>query len=106
MMTTQRIQRFEDLGFEWESPRNGSWEDRLAELVTFRKIHGHCNIPHKYSKNTKLGEWVSHQRSLYRLHLEGKKSFMTVSRVQELESLNFEWRRVMLCSTPAPGKSV
>jgi hypothetical protein len=27
----------------------------------------------------------------YKLHLKGKKSFMTLSRIQELESLGFKW---------------
>jgi hypothetical protein len=46
----------------------------------------------KYSENTKLGEWVSNQRSKYGLQLEGKKSPVTVPRIQALESLGFEWK--------------
>ena len=107
-MTVSRIQELERLGFKWRVTRvcSGAWEERLSELADFRRIHGHCNVPYSHSENTQLGCWVKTQRRQYRLHLEGKKSFMTVSRVQELESLNFEWRRVMLCSAPAPGKSV
>jgi hypothetical protein len=64
------------------------WEDRLIELADYRKLHGHCNVPRKYSRNAKLGTWVSIQRSQYKLHLlEGKKSCMTYSRIQELEGL-------------------
>jgi hypothetical protein len=32
---------------------------RLSELADYRKIHGHCNVPAKYSENTKLGNWVN-----------------------------------------------
>jgi hypothetical protein len=64
---------------------------RMSELTVYRKIHGHCNVPRRYSKNTKLGNWVSYQRQRYKLHLEGEKSSMTLPRIQELESLGFEW---------------
>jgi hypothetical protein len=35
----------------------------LSELVDYRKIHGHCNVP-RNSKNIKLAMWVKKQRSL------------------------------------------
>jgi hypothetical protein len=66
-----------------------AWEVRLSELADYRRIHGHCNVPQRYSENTKLGSWVGTQRSQYRFHVDGKRSFMTLSRIQELESLRF-----------------
>jgi hypothetical protein len=69
-----------------------AWEDRLSELADYRKIHGHCNVPQRYNKNTKLGQWVGTQRKQYRLQQEGKTSHMTLSRIKELESLGFKWR--------------
>jgi hypothetical protein len=89
-MTTVRIQELESLGFEWDS-QGAAWEDRLSELAVYRKIYGNCNVPHSYSENTKLGKWVANQRCQYRLQLEGKTSHMTTYRIQELESLCFEW---------------
>jgi hypothetical protein len=89
-MTTFRILELESLGFEWDC-YNAAWEYRLSELADYRKIQGHCNVPRYYSKNTKLGSWVFSQRSQYKLHLEGKKSPMTLTRIQELECLGFKW---------------
>jgi predicted chitinase len=89
-MTLSRIQELESLGFELGS-RAASWKDRLRELADYRKIHGHCNVPHNYSENSKLGCWVSTQRTQYKLRAEGKKSQITLPRIQELESLGFEW---------------
>jgi hypothetical protein len=90
-MTLSRIQALESLGFEWEWDSHGAaWEDRLSELASYRKTHGHCNLPQKYSENPKLARWVATQRLNYRLHLEGKT--MAVSRIEELESLDFEWK--------------
>jgi hypothetical protein len=61
-----------------------AWENRLSELADYRKIHGHCNVPRRYSENP---QWVTNQRNNYRLHMEGKKSHMTTFRIQALESL-------------------
>jgi hypothetical protein len=86
-MTNFRIHALEDLGFKWSV-----WEDRLSQLADYRKIQGHCNVPYKCSENTKLAHWVTNQRKNYRLHADGKPSPMTLPRIQELESLGFEWK--------------
>jgi hypothetical protein len=64
----------------------------LSELADYCKVNGHCNVPQYYSENSKLGYWVAHQRTHYRFHLEGKTSQITLSRIQALESLGFEWK--------------
>jgi hypothetical protein len=89
-MTPFRIQELERLGFEWNC-LGATREERLSELAVFRNIHGHCNVPRRYSENAKLGMWVSKQRSNYKLYRDGKKTHMTALRIQELESLGFEW---------------
>jgi predicted chitinase len=89
-ITLSRIKELENMDFEWGS-HGASWEDRMSELTDYRKIYGHCNVPHNYSENTKLANWVTNQRSHYRLQQEGKTSPMTLSRIKELESLGFEW---------------
>jgi hypothetical protein len=92
-MTPLRIQKLESLGFEWiRSCFLTAWEGRLSELADYRKIHGHCNVPQRYSENTKLGKWVKTQRYQYKLHLKGKRSSLTLSRIQALGSLGFEWK--------------
>jgi hypothetical protein len=88
--TLFRIQALEGLGFEWNS-YDAVWDYHLSELADYRNIHGHCNVPRKYSGNTKLAYWVRNQRQQYRLHVEEKKSFMTTHRIQALENLDFQW---------------
>jgi hypothetical protein len=90
-MTLSRIQKLESLDFEWDS-HSAVWKNRMSELADYRKIHGHCNIPHNYSENMKLGQWVSTQRTNYWLHVKGKTSQMTLPRIQALESLSFRWK--------------
>jgi hypothetical protein len=89
-MTTFRIKELESLGFEWDR-RGAVWEDRFSELADYRKIHRHCSVPRVYSENPQLGQWVGTQRKQYKLHLEVNKSFITLPRIQVLESLDFEW---------------
>jgi hypothetical protein len=89
-MTNFRIKELESLGFEWDK-HGTAWGYHLNELADYREIHGHCNVPTKYSENTKLGTWVGNQRCQYKLHLEGKASPMTTFRIKELEKLGFEW---------------
>jgi hypothetical protein len=92
-ITLPRIEALESLGFEWGSRgATFTWEDRLSELADYRKVHGHCNVPQKYSENPKLATWVTRQRTQYRLHQEGRTSQITLPRIQALESLGFEWR--------------
>jgi hypothetical protein len=89
-MTAFRIQELESLGFEGGS-HTVAWEDRLIELADYRKIHGHCNVPRRRSENLKLSRWVGAQRTHYWLYKKGKPSQITTFRIQELESLGFEW---------------
>jgi hypothetical protein len=89
-MTPFRIQDLERLGFEWDF-QSAAWEEHWSQLADYRKMNGHCYVPHNYPENTKLGKWVEKQRQDYRLYLEGKKSPMTPFRVQKLEHLSFEW---------------
>jgi hypothetical protein len=84
-----RMQALESLGFEWGVCVG--WEDRLSELADYLKVHGHCNVPQKYSENVKLGTWVGNQRYQYSLHLKGKTSHITLPRMQALERLGFDW---------------
>jgi hypothetical protein len=103
-MTTARIQELESIGFEWRVSVT-AWDVRLSELADFRKVQGHCNVPHKYSENTKLAKWVTNQRSLYMLHLKGKTSSMTPPRIRALESLSFEWQHSVSQGKGTPKKT-
>lgn len=89
-MTEERVKALEDIGFVWDS-QGAAWGERLAELRQYRQEFGHCNVPSNFSQNPQLATWVKCQRRQYKLHEEGKPSNMTPQRVQELESLGFEW---------------
>lgn len=58
-MTTERIRMLDDIDFSWNGPQKVTWSERYNELLNFKKIFGHCNVPQKYKNNPQLGVWVS-----------------------------------------------
>ena len=61
------------------------WQQRLKELEAFKRTHGHCNVPAKYSPNRPLANWVFYIRGL-------KKSGQIASDLaRRLDGLGFAW---------------
>lgn len=89
-MTRERAKLLEDNGFVWDA-QEAAWQERLRELLTFKKKFGHCAVPVNYSDNPKLGTWVKRQRWLYKLSQQGKPASITVDRIITLESHGFMW---------------
>lgn len=89
-MTTDRIRVLEEIGFIWDS-HEAAWEDRLRELLEYKKSNGNCLVPSNYPSNPQLATWVKCQRRQYKLYWEGRPSNMTVERIMELEQHGFEW---------------
>jgi superfamily II DNA or RNA helicase len=80
----ERINLLEKIGFFFE-PLNETWKKRYEELKKFKKKYGHCNVPHKYKDNPRLGGWVVQQRKFC------KKNFLTEERLGLLKKLNFSF---------------
>ena len=67
------------------------WQERFQELVEYRKEYGHCLVPHNWSGNVPLAQWVKRQRYQYKLLQEGKHSTMSVERRNILNAMGFVW---------------
>lgn len=68
------------------------WYQKFEELVLFRKVHGHCLVPHTYVQNLPLARWVKRQRYQYKLMKDGHpKTSMTEERAKMLEDIDFVW---------------
>ena len=67
------------------------WQERFEELVEFRKEHGNCLVPHNWSGNRSLAQWVKRQRYQYKLKQEGRHSTLTDERLHVLEDMGFVW---------------
>eukprot|EP00429_Kryptoperidinium_foliaceum_P036643 CAMPEP_0176178096 /NCGR_PEP_ID=MMETSP0120_2-20121206/91256_1 /TAXON_ID=160619 /ORGANISM="Kryptoperidinium foliaceum, Strain CCMP 1326" /LENGTH=1067 /DNA_ID=CAMNT_0017516245 /DNA_START=166 /DNA_END=3371 /DNA_ORIENTATION=+ len=64
-LTQDRIQRLQNLGFVWSL--RDDWATHYEELKAYKAVHGHCNVPARYSANRRLGIWVSAQRQQYKI---------------------------------------
>ena len=71
--------------------RQDQWRMKYKELEDFYKLHGHCLVPHRWSQNKSLSQWVKRQRYQYKLLVEGKSSTMNEERIKELSKLDFQW---------------
>eukprot|EP00978_Attheya_sp_CCMP212_P048337 scaffold506353_cov59-Attheya_sp.AAC.1 len=89
-LTTDRGEQLERIGFELTCRPTAPWDERFEELVDFKKIKGHTNVP---QGSGQLGTWVNHQRTQYRLLKEGKASPLTSDRGEQLESIGLELPR-------------
>eukprot|EP00980_Cylindrotheca_fusiformis_P021154 scaffold8128_cov60-Cylindrotheca_fusiformis.AAC.6 len=91
LTSESRIQKLDELGFVWDAQED-FWKTRFEELKAYKHMHGHCNVPCKYSANQKLATWVKCQRRQYKLRTMGKPSGMTEERIFLLEELGFVWK--------------
>jgi hypothetical protein len=83
-MSTERRQRLDDIGFNWDV-LEAKWEAGFSALKQFKAREGHCKVPAKYREATfRLGQWVGVQRST--------KGAMLAERRQRLDEIGFVWR--------------
>lgn len=97
-MTEERIAVLERIGFVWDSHVAG-WDERMNDLIEYKKAYGHCNVPSNYPSNRQLAVWVKRQRRQYKFFLDGKPSSMTEERIASLENVGFEWE--LRCRGPS-----
>ena len=94
-INNERIVQLDNVGFQWtvdsQLIRKTAWNERFSELLKFKKEWGHCDFLSKYAQYPKLGNWVSDQRSQYRLLKSGKKSLINNERIVQLEDVGFQW---------------
>mmetsp|Transcript_20467 Transcript_20467/g.29184 ORF Transcript_20467/g.29184 Transcript_20467/m.29184 type:complete len:846 (+) Transcript_20467:121-2658(+) len=92
-MMPERFQALQELGFVWSINDQVDWEDRLEELIEYKKKYGDCLVPNKFAENPQLGTWVNKQRTHYKWMLEGRPNSMTVERARSLEEIGFVWSK-------------
>jgi hypothetical protein len=92
-ITPGRIERLEEIGFEWD-PQKAQWGTMYEKLKAFVDEHGHARVPKGYAKDPELANWVRNQRLEYVNLQKGKKSRINEERVEKLNALNFKWSAV------------
>jgi hypothetical protein len=102
-LTQDHINVLNQVGFTWDPYKKAideKWKQRFDELVGWKDIHGHCNVPQK-SDQKELSSWVKVQRMNY-THAQRQKAghklpsdhcvALSQERIDMLESIGFEWR--------------
>ena len=100
-ISKERVDMLNSIGFQWilkEKPNLG-WDKRFEQVLEYKSIHGHVNIPQSYvhvdpinpNVTNKLGRWVMKQRHEHSLKLRGMKTQLTDERQERLESIGFQW---------------
>jgi superfamily II DNA or RNA helicase len=85
-LPSDRIALMDKIGFNWE-PNHAEWRSRYLELVEYKKINGHCNVPQTKANGPPLAGWLSTQRIEYR------KGLLEQERVTLLENIGVIWDR-------------
>eukprot|EP00978_Attheya_sp_CCMP212_P033987 scaffold140273_cov35-Attheya_sp.AAC.1 len=74
-LTIDNCEKLESIGFEFNCHSRSTWDQRFQDLVDFKKINGHTNVP---SHSGRLGGWVSKQRTRYAYFQAGEDSPLTI----------------------------
>jgi hypothetical protein len=79
LLSPEQIARLEAIGFCW-NPHDAAWDKMFVELVAYKEVHGHCNVPHDGSS---LATWCDRIRRSY------KKDKLSPERIVQLEAIGF-----------------
>lgn len=97
-ISDEQIRAVEELGFQFGAVSNRvtkSFEERLSELVEYKKIHGHVRVPVEYKQNPALGKWCTNMRQAFKRTKDGTPAYkvmrVTDERIQQLEELGFDF---------------
>jgi hypothetical protein len=84
ILRKDRKAALERIHFDWE-PQINEWDDYFNLLTSFKKLHGHVDVPSRYRPNYRLGQWIREQRIFHR------DGTLRKSRIRRLESIGFRW---------------
>ena len=91
-LSVEQESKLEGIYFQW-NVIDSNWETMFKELVDFKSVHGHTNVPTSWP--TFLGIWVSLQRKASKSSGQGKLSLDRRARLDEIDFiwdvLEFEW---------------
>jgi hypothetical protein len=89
-ITQERMDMLNKIGFDWVQDKETQWDEKLNELIEYKRVHGHSNVPRSQGS---LGMWVRRQRRSYKLISRGENSPLTEERIYALDAMGFEWTR-------------
>ena len=81
-LSEECVRKLDDLGFNWGSSHDETWDEHFDELTHYKAEHGHCNVSRREGS---LGQWVRNQRKA------DKKGNLSEGRKLRLDAIGFEW---------------
>jgi Helicase associated domain len=78
-LSLERIAKLEAICFPWDA-REELWDKNYADLVAYKRIHGHCNVP---TESGSLGSWCNSQRQ--------RRNSLSAEQIAQLDTLNLCW---------------
>jgi hypothetical protein len=93
-MSEERIQKLNDISFEWSIIVTADWDERFEQLKAFKKEHGHFRVIREQGKDSaanQLAVWLSRQRAQYKRLQQGKKSTIKEESIQKLNEIGLVW---------------
>jgi hypothetical protein len=78
-LSLERIAKLEAIGFPWDA-REEFWDKNYTDLVAYKRIHGHCNVP---TESGSLGSWCNSQRQ--------RRNSLSTEQIAQLDIINFCW---------------
>lgn len=91
-LNADRIAVLDAIDFQWNIRGESFWQKHFDALVAYKREYGDARVPRHYSKNSKLGEWVTDQRRQFKAKSEGKPTMLTDERKAQLDELGFIWK--------------
>lgn len=84
-----RHKKLIEIGFDFE-PFDTRWEKYFSQLLHYKAIHGHCNVPQNKKERDPLAVWVNKQRDHRNtMHPDKKKRLLDIGFVFEV--MNYWW---------------
>lgn len=82
VLSADKRKKLSELGITWVLI-DKKWENKFKELLKFKKLYGHVNVPLRYGLKRSLGAWVYVQRR--------RKNKLPPDHRKRLEKLGFIW---------------
>jgi hypothetical protein len=93
-LTQDQITRLEEIGFKWAVTQSfvNTFDERIAALIEFKKVHGHCDVP---AQKTALGRWCNQVRVSFKAKGSANRKrpyHLTQDQIDRLSEIGFKWQ--------------
>jgi len=89
-MTKDKIGNCKGIGTPKLENYEKQWMDRFCALKEYKEKYGDCLVSQR-GPYPVLGRWVNKQRDFFKLFKEGKRTTLSLKRVEMLNNIGFAW---------------